>query len=217
MSTFYHNNFVASTVRQVESINSANIMSNATWGEGNYWSDYNGVDYNEDGIGDTAYVIDADERDNYPLTAMFTNFPIDHDEIHNVEVISNSTISNFEFNADRKEIRFKVSGENNTYGFCRISIPKVLMNGTLIVRVDGNAPITNKKLEHPNLAFNYLYFTYVHSMRQLTIALETRQEFSLLQLLMPLLIALAALLAASILILVARRKKLHLHMRRKKE
>ena len=34
---------------------------------GNYWSDYNGVDFNEDGIGDSPYVIDEDRKDNYPL------------------------------------------------------------------------------------------------------------------------------------------------------
>jgi hypothetical protein len=34
---------------------------------GNYWSDYNGVDANGDGIGDTPYVIDILNRDRYPL------------------------------------------------------------------------------------------------------------------------------------------------------
>ncbi len=35
--------------------------------EGNYWSDYNGTDSDGDGIGDTPYVIDEENRDNYPL------------------------------------------------------------------------------------------------------------------------------------------------------
>jgi len=34
---------------------------------GNYWSDYNGTDANHDGIGDTPYVIDTKNADNYPL------------------------------------------------------------------------------------------------------------------------------------------------------
>jgi parallel beta-helix repeat protein len=34
---------------------------------GNYWSDYTGKDYNGDGIGDTPYIIDANNKDNYPI------------------------------------------------------------------------------------------------------------------------------------------------------
>ena len=37
--------------------------------EGNYWSDYNGTDDNQDGIGDTPYIIDANNTDHYPLVA----------------------------------------------------------------------------------------------------------------------------------------------------
>jgi len=35
--------------------------------EGNYWSDYNGTDANNDGIGDTRYEIDPLNVDRYPL------------------------------------------------------------------------------------------------------------------------------------------------------
>ena len=35
--------------------------------EGNYWSDYNGTDNNNDGIGDTPYSIDVLNQDRFPL------------------------------------------------------------------------------------------------------------------------------------------------------
>jgi len=75
----YHNSFIDNT-KQVykEYTISPNIWDNGYPSGGNYWSDYSGVDLysgpyqNEtggDGIGDTPYVIDASNQDNYPFTA----------------------------------------------------------------------------------------------------------------------------------------------------
>jgi hypothetical protein len=59
---------------------SVNRWDNSYPSGGNYWSDYTGFDLysgpyqNEtgsDGIGDTPYVIDADNQDNYPLEKLF--------------------------------------------------------------------------------------------------------------------------------------------------
>jgi parallel beta-helix repeat protein len=49
-----------------------------TWddgGEGNFWSDYNGTDSNDDGVGDTPYVIDVQNQDRYPLMHLVANPP----------------------------------------------------------------------------------------------------------------------------------------------
>ena len=66
--TFYHNDIIDNT-EQVRF--GAYVVSN-TWDNGypdggNYWSDYTGVDDDGDGIGDTPYVINAQNRDRYPL------------------------------------------------------------------------------------------------------------------------------------------------------
>jgi len=61
----YHNNFLEFNWNHTVTSNSANIWSSGM--RGNYWADYNGTDVNHDGIGDTPYVIDANNSDNYLL------------------------------------------------------------------------------------------------------------------------------------------------------
>jgi parallel beta-helix repeat protein len=75
----FHNNFI-SNFEQADSESSIDVWDNTYPSGGNYWSDYTGVDeksgpYQDqpgsDGIGDTPYVIDASNRDPYPLMAQY--------------------------------------------------------------------------------------------------------------------------------------------------
>ncbi len=66
-NTIYHNNFYNFDWNRTATSNSANIWN--INGQGNYWSDYNGTDKNTDGIGDSPYVIDTKNTDNFPLMA----------------------------------------------------------------------------------------------------------------------------------------------------
>ncbi|MCW3984908.1 MAG: right-handed parallel beta-helix repeat-containing protein [Candidatus Bathyarchaeota archaeon] len=73
----HHNNFLNNS-NQAHSHNLTNIWDNGC--EGNYWSDYNGTDLDGDGIGDTPYVIDVNNTDNYPLMKPYWDLAdIDHD------------------------------------------------------------------------------------------------------------------------------------------
>jgi len=64
---FYHNNFIDAWSAEYNPLeNNATNKWNTT-NEGNYWNDYLGEDLNHDGIGDTPYIINAFNQDNYPL------------------------------------------------------------------------------------------------------------------------------------------------------
>jgi len=65
-NTFYHNNFIDNKVQQYQ-LNSFNKWDDG--GEGNYWSDYTGIDSNGDGVGDT--LLPHLEVDYYPLIYPF--------------------------------------------------------------------------------------------------------------------------------------------------
>ena len=79
---FYHNNFIDSTDKHVyvDLPGQVNSWDNGYPSGGNYWTNYTGVDekkgqsQNEagnDGIGDTPFVIDDNNLDNFPLMAPF--------------------------------------------------------------------------------------------------------------------------------------------------
>lgn len=63
----FHNSFVDNTNQAVVFGGSTNYWDDGYPSSGNYWSDYNGTDADGDGIGDSPYVIDAGNSDNYPL------------------------------------------------------------------------------------------------------------------------------------------------------
>jgi parallel beta-helix repeat protein len=204
----FHNNFVNNTV-QVVSTDSTN-----TWDfnyEGNYWSNYTGVDLNHDGIGDASHAIDADNIDRYPLMGTFYDFEVtlENGDTDHVQVVSNSTISNFtvlywlsspnqHLQPGQKYITFFTTGQDNTSGFCRVFIPRSVLNGTYIVLVDWQETPASE-LEASNTTHAYVYFTYEHSTHEVTIV----PEFA------PALIILVFIIATTSGAVACRRKRLH--------
>jgi parallel beta-helix repeat protein len=69
----FHNNFINGTWNAVTHFagQPENFWDDDYPSGGNYWSDYNGTDANHDGIGDTPYVIDANNTDHYPLMTQY--------------------------------------------------------------------------------------------------------------------------------------------------
>jgi parallel beta-helix repeat protein len=67
---FYHNYFLDVDQPVLDSQTAEELFSENSWDngiEGNYWSQYNGADYNEDDIGDSVYPLYGNNQDNFPL------------------------------------------------------------------------------------------------------------------------------------------------------
>ena len=88
-NVIYHNNFVSYFIYAYAG--STNIWDNGI--EGNYWKNYNGIDANQDGIGDAPYSLDENNKDNYPLMGTISDFTVSfQQETYHIAIISNSTI-----------------------------------------------------------------------------------------------------------------------------
>jgi hypothetical protein len=174
-NTIYHNNFIGNAF-QASTDGSPNTWDNGYPSGGNYWSDYNGTDLHSgpcqnvtgsDGIGDTPYAIGANNMDDYPLMGVFSDFNVARGV--DVQVVSNSTVSDFQFNGTA--ILFNVSGMNDTTGFCNVCVPTTLLNGTLTVLVNGTQ-VQYNLLPISNSTNSYLHFTYNHSTEHVIIMPE---------------------------------------------
>jgi len=204
----YHNNFVDNTIQ----IPTGAIKHNNTWDNGypfggNYWSDYDGTDLfsgsyqnvtGSDGIGDKPYVIDVDNQqmDKYPLMGMFHSFNTSLG--YHVNVISNSTIDDFQYFDYNSTIRILASNmtADQTYGFCRLTIPHSLLSPPYNITINNN-PITCATV-FENETLSIIYFSYQHSTLEIIII----SEFPSFPILLPFMIS-------TLLAVIVYRKKIH--------
>jgi hypothetical protein len=139
------------------------------WG-GNFWSDYN--ETNIYGMGVTPYVIDSGNIDHYPLTGMLRIFDAPYG--YEAAVVSNSSISDFEFNMTEQSqatLTFRVAGENDTTGFCWVIIPQALINHsqTWVVKLDGELWSAHEYSVISNQTHWNFWIDYPHSIHQIEI------------------------------------------------
>jgi len=168
---FWHNNFMDNTQQVYISGDSyPNVWDDGYPSGGNYWSDYSGSDATGDGIGDSPYVIDGNNTDNYPL---MTGFGVPVEKSFNVTVgetdyvvttLSNSTVSDLNFNETSKQLSFSVSGLAGTTGFCNITVPAELMWGDFTLYLDDAALVEDVDYVKSFNGTHYLFsVTYAHS------------------------------------------------------
>ena len=86
----FHNNFLNNSQKSFDEGNNSWFNFN----EGNYWDDYNGLDKNNDGIGEESYLIAGGEnKDKYPLMMPYQGnlrlkeFYIDYDSLYRMLII----------------------------------------------------------------------------------------------------------------------------------
>lgn len=164
----YHNNFINNIDHRLAE-ESNNFWDNGI--EGNYyWDDYGGVDVDFDGIGDTSF-----GDDNYPLMGVFSSYNTSLG--YHVNVISNSTIEDFDYFKDNSTIKMFVSNmtSNQTCGFCRVTIPHALMNVTsieVIIDNDTTLLLYHNYTLYDNGTHRWIYFSYPHSTHEIDIIPE---------------------------------------------
>jgi len=123
-------------------------------------------------------------QDNYPLMGTFYDFEVVgfYNETYHVQVISNSTVSelnlvvwlsspNEYLQPGQEFLLFYVEGEADTSGFCRVTIPRALLNDSYIVLVDWTE-VPTRQLDASNSTNAYLYFTYNHTKHEVIIIPE---------------------------------------------
>jgi len=177
-NVFYHNSFVDVDEPVISNFQGPGLPPSGScsinkWDndlEGNYWSNYKEVDSDQDGIGDFPHIIDANNTDRYPLMGMFSEFPINWaDRTYSMTTICNSSISNFQFSVVyphppsqpwTTSIVFNVTGD--VPGFCRIMIPKDVLNGQYVVMLDGFSMPSSmwREMSITNDTTLFLYMTY---------------------------------------------------------
>jgi hypothetical protein len=77
-----------------------------------------------------------------------------------IQVVSNSTVSNLVFDSTRGFLNFTVSGPSGSYGFFDATIGKSLLSGQPIVLIDG---VQSPALVSQDANSWYVHVTYVHS------------------------------------------------------
>lgn len=167
-NTFSHNNFINNG--PPGSLQVWFSPSNNAWsegGEGNYWSDYVGLDDGSggrtagDGVGDTN--LSWNGVDNYPLINPANPFSIFwENEAFPASLVSNSTVSAFNFDQTDREIAFDVTGPANSTGCFNVSIPKALLSGSWTILLDGT-DATSKAAITESQTYTTIYLTYGHN------------------------------------------------------
>jgi parallel beta-helix repeat protein len=193
----FHNNLI-------ENLEQASLISSFqnVWDdgfEGNFWSNYTGSDFNADGLGDEVQYVDIANVDHYPLMGFFTRCNVCLlTNSTDFDVISNSSLLGFEYEAANCTIRLMVNGTDGTFGFCRVRVPHSLVKPEIAVILDdGLVQVLNANYSlRDDVYSRWIYFAYQHSTHEATIVEESW-----------LILFFSSLLASSLLLLLKKSRR----------
>jgi len=176
----YRNNIIESSLWLVSTL--PNFWDNGYPDGGNYWDSYVDVDdfsgpgqniTGGDGFWDNQLNItqNGNNIDHYPRVAptkaIARNFESYGLEIN---VNSNSSVSEFQFNETAMMISFYVIGQTGTTGFCDVAFPKSLLSGTLTVYKDNVVLLEGTDYTQTENNTHYLFhMVYSHSGHKIEI------------------------------------------------
>jgi len=85
-----------------------------------------------------------------------------------VNVVSNSSISDFEISVEVQMLKFRVSGSNGSICFCRVMFPRTVLTGPYRVVVDG-VDVDAVLLPVSNISHVFLYVTFNMSSHEVVV------------------------------------------------
>jgi hypothetical protein len=128
---------------------------------------------------------------------MFSEFNVSlpYGKIENVTIISNSSISNLGLmtwlsspydglQPGQLFIQFFATGENGSVGFCRLMIPRTVLNSSSYIVLVDSQPVNATELPVSNSTHVYLYFTYSHSIHEVIVTIPEFASYLVLSLFM---------------------------------
>jgi parallel beta-helix repeat protein len=168
----FHNNFV-NNFYQVYDDSSGNLWDDAYPSGGNYWSTYTGQDGNDDGIGDSPYIlilVPVIDQDNYPLMNPWvpteTSFTVNGAEFP-VTITTNATITRIDPTPDI--LNFTLSGPNGQTGYVRAIFPRDANKTALKVLINNTDPTPPFPVIKSNSTHCFVYFEFYFSNREIRI------------------------------------------------